>query len=105
MKTLVISSFDINEILSSNCSLNHNELTEIKVFPILSIKILNLHHNKISKIEKGAFYNLTLLEELDLSANDLTTKALMPEIFTGHFNPSLLQPLEHLKVSKMFSLV
>lgn len=78
--------------------LNNNDLTVITPFPVLSIKVLNLHRNKISKIEKGAFYNLTLLEELDLSSNALTAKTLLPEIFEGHFSPSTFEPLQNLKV-------
>lgn len=72
----------------------------VNQFPILAIKVLHLHRNKISKIEKGAFYNLTLLEELDLSSNALTTKALTPDIFEGHYSASTFEPLQNLKVTK-----
>ncbi|KAJ6647296.1 Leucine-rich repeat neuronal protein 1 [Pseudolycoriella hygida] len=81
--------------------LNNNRLTEIPSFPVLSIKVLNLHRNHINKIENLAFYNLTLLEELDLSSNSLTTSALIPEVFAGHFSPSTYQPLENLKVLRL----
>lgn len=79
--------------------LNNNEITIIHPFPVLKIKILNLHRNKISIIDKDAFYNLTLLEELDLSSNALTTRTLLPEIFEGHFSASTFEPLQNLKVS------
>lgn len=73
-------------------------MTEITRFPELSIKILILHRNKISKIEKGSFHNLTLLEELDLSSNELTSTSLLPNVFEGHYSPSVFEPLENLKV-------
>lgn len=79
--------------------LNNNELTTITPFPSLSIKVLNLHRNKITKIDRWAFYNLTLLEELDLSSNALTAKTLLPEIFEGHYSPSLFEPMQNLKVT------
>ncbi|KAG4071851.1 hypothetical protein HA402_006012 [Bradysia odoriphaga] len=81
--------------------INNNELTEINAFPILSIKVLVLRRNKISKIAKGAFYNLTLLEELDLSWNDLSSKVLIPEIFEGHYSPTVYEPLEMLKTLRL----
>lgn len=81
--------------------MNNNELTEINAFPILSIKVLVLSRNKISKIAKGAFYNLTLLEELDLSSNDLQSTALVPEIFEGHYSPTVYEPMENLKIIRL----
>lgn len=57
-----------------------------------------MSRNKIYKIAKGAFYNLTELEELDLSWNNLESKALVPEIFEGHYSPTVYEPMEKLKV-------
>lgn len=69
---------------------------------MLLIKILNLHRNKISKIDRGAFMNLHLLEELDLSSNELTAKTLLPEVFDWEFSTNTIEPLKNLKVTNFF---
>jgi len=81
--------------------LNNNELTTITQFPALLIKTLILHRNKINKIAHAAFSNLTLLEELDLSSNGLTTEILIPEVFEGHYSPTEYEPLENLKILRL----
>lgn len=65
---------------------------------MLSIKVLLLHRNKIAKIDKGAFHNLTSLEELDLSSNELTSQTLLPSVFEGPYSPTTFEPLQNLKV-------
>lgn len=67
-------------------------------FPNLTqVQYLSFHGNKISRIQKLAFYNLTSLEWLDLSDNKLTNVALQKEIFEGHFDPHQYEPLRRLK--------
>jgi len=81
--------------------LNNNELTVVTQFPKMLIKRLILHRNKISKIDDSAFSNLILLEELDLSSNELTSKNLLPTVFRGHYSPTEYQPLENLKILRL----
>lgn len=67
-------------------------------FPNLTeIRFLSFRSNKIRRIEPKAFFNLTLLEWLDLSDNKLTNTALQREIFEGHYDSHELKPLKLLK--------
>lgn len=66
-------------------------------FPELNIKVLSFRHNKINKIEPRAFKNLTLLEKLDLSCNQLDIKSLKKDVFEGHYNAEKYEPLGNLK--------
>lgn len=74
-----------------------NGIEIITQFPNLDIRILSFRHNKIRKIEQRAFFNLQLLEKLDLSDNKLTHDALSRQVFEGHYNAQELEPLENLK--------
>lgn len=80
--------------------LDHNLLEDIDVaFPILRfpLKVIDFRHNKINKLIAKVFNNLTYLEEVDLSFNDLTTEKFKPEIFDGKYAPTEFEPLKSLK--------
>lgn len=66
-------------------------------FPKLDIRVLSFQHNKIRKIVPRAFQNLTLLEKLDLSFNRLTSDILRPEVFEGHYDAHIFEPLQNVK--------
>lgn len=66
-------------------------------FPQLDIKFISFRHNKIRKIEQRAFWNLTLLEKLDLSENKLTIDTLQKEVFEGPYNSQQYEPMKSLK--------
>lgn len=57
-----------------------------------------LSENSISKIEKSAFRNLSVIEEIDLSSNKLTFESLHPNIFEGKYDAVNYEPLKFLKV-------
>lgn len=84
--------------------MDHNELDSINVaFPQLKspLKKVSFSYNKISSIVKEAFKNLSYIEELDLSHNELTSKAFKPEIFRGKYSPDEYQPLVSLKILRL----
>ncbi|KAG5872135.1 hypothetical protein JTB14_013606 [Gonioctena quinquepunctata] len=71
--------------------------TGIKSIPHLEtpfLKSLNLSHNYISSLDAGAFERVTLLEELDLSNNELSDISNHSEIW------KLLQNLQSLNISE-----
>lgn len=78
-------------------SFENNGIAEITPFPTLSIRHLSFRHNRIERIAKQTFKNLTLLEHLDLSFNQLTSNALVPEVFEGKYAPETYEPLKYLK--------
>lgn len=66
-------------------------------FPNMPTRKLTFRYNKIRKIERAAFRNLTDLEQLDLSFNKLTFETLKQEVFEGKFSVDKWEPLENLK--------
>lgn len=76
-------------------------LKHVTSFPPMNVTLLDLSHNEIVTIAASCFYNLTELEILDLSHNLLTTEALTPEIFEGHYSPTTYKPLEKLRVLRL----
>ncbi|XP_053661212.1 leucine-rich repeat neuronal protein 3-like [Anopheles marshallii] len=76
-------------------------LKEVTAFPPMNVTVLDLSHNEIATIEISCFKNLTQLEVLDLSHNRLKTKDLIPEIFIGHYSPSIYEPLKQLRVLRL----
>lgn len=84
--------------------MDHNLLESIDAtFPQLrfALKKVDFSHNKISKIVKNAFINLSFIEEINLSFNDLTTESLKPDVFEGHYSPDEYEPIPTLKVLKL----
>ncbi|KAM8715419.1 hypothetical protein ACLKA7_002468 [Drosophila subpalustris] len=77
--------------------LSHNNLTKIPVLPKYGVKNLYLDYNQISTIAIGAFQNWTELTKLDLSNNELTSKALEPDVFKGPYSAQDFEPLKNLK--------
>ena len=82
----------------SSFSFEENDLKTVTAFPYLNIKVLILKENQISSIEKNAFRELALLEELDLSHNEITFEALRHDIFEGQLDADSYEPLKYLKV-------
>ncbi|KAG5679879.1 hypothetical protein PVAND_009416 [Polypedilum vanderplanki] len=84
--------------------MDHNLLDEIDVpFPTLksALKIIDFSHNKIKKIVKNAFTNLSYVEEIDLSYNDIPTEALKPNVFEGKYSADEYEPIKTLKILKL----
>jgi len=52
-------------------NLSHNKLNDTGIFLQASLEVLDLSHNRIATIMKGAFNNVKLLRVLDLSHNNL----------------------------------
>ncbi|CRK99621.1 CLUMA_CG012933, isoform A [Clunio marinus] len=80
--------------------LDHNLLEDIDVpFPVLRfpLKVIDLRHNKIKKIISKVFYNLSSIEEVDLSFNLMTADNLRPDVFEGKYSPDEYEPLLTLK--------
>lgn len=78
-------------------SFDSNGIEIVTQFPNIDIRTLTFRHNKIRKIESRAFFNLKLLEKLDLSENKLTHDALSRQVFEGHYMAQELEPLINLK--------
>lgn len=84
--------------------MDHNLLEKIDVpFPQLrfALKTVDFSHNKISKIVKNAFTNLSFVEEMNLSFNDLKAEALKLDVFEGHYSPDEYEPIPSLKVLRL----
>lgn len=77
--------------------MEHNNLTTVPVLPTYGVKNLYLGNNQIASITLGAFQNLTELTRLDLSKNQLTSKALLPDVFKGPYSQHDFEPLKTLK--------
>lgn len=60
---------------------DNNNIGHVTEFPTLPLTRLSLRCNRIVKIDDMAFRNLTQLEELNLSGNELTTDNLTPKVF------------------------
>lgn len=84
-------------MLDFSCRFDENGIEEITRFPTLNIRSLSFRHNKISKIQPRAFYNLTSLEMLDLSNNRLTSIVLQKEVFEGPYSSNQYEPLKNLR--------
>lgn len=84
---------------------SNNAITKVPMFPDLIVIRLILKRNAIDSIATQAFRNLTELEELDLSYNNLTFAALRPEVFKGRYNPDNYEPLTALKVHTYIELL
>ncbi|KAF4521506.1 hypothetical protein B566_EDAN001806 [Ephemera danica] len=79
--------------------MDHNLFTHIKPLgSIPGITRLSLSYCRVTVIEELAFQELGNLTFLDLSNNQLTTDALTPNIFKGHYAPDGYMPLKSLKV-------
>lgn len=94
------------EALNATMALTHayfqyNQIKNITVYPNVTIVTLDLSRNQISLIENGAFAELRLLAELDLSNNRLKSEALTPEVFQGRYDPVDYEPLKKLRVLKL----
>ncbi|MCL4123735.1 UNVERIFIED_CONTAM: hypothetical protein GTU68_030591 [Idotea baltica] len=71
-----------------------NALSEVTAFPYMeNLTSISFRSNHISKIDEAAFMNLTNLEYLDLSYNNLTEQSLDPEIFRGPFTDKAPDPI------------
>lgn len=84
--------------------MDHNLIEEIDVaFPALksALKLVDLSHNKLKKLVKNAFTNLSYVEEIDLSYNDLQTEALKPNVFEGKYSPDEYEPIPTLKILRL----
>lgn len=84
--------------------MDHNLLDKVDVtFPKLrfALKTIDLSHNKITKIVKNAFTNLSFVEEINLSFNDLKAEALKPDVFEGNYSPDEYEPIPSLKVLRL----
>lgn len=84
--------------------LDNNQLVNVDVpFPKLrfTLKKIDFRHNKINQIVNNAFTNLTYLEDIDLSFNELTTEKFKPEIFEGKYSPDYYEPMLSLKRLKL----
>ncbi|KAH8306670.1 hypothetical protein KR044_006293, partial [Drosophila immigrans] len=77
--------------------LSKNNLTNIPVLPTYGVKNLFLDYNNISSITIGAFQNMTEITKLDLSNNQLNSKALVPDVFKGPYSAQDFEPLKNLK--------
>lgn len=80
--------------------LDHNQFESIdSAFPVLkfSLKIVDFSHNKISKLPEKLFTELSYLEEIDFSYNELTTDKLIKEAFEGKFAADEFEPLRALR--------
>ncbi|XP_062136128.1 LOW QUALITY PROTEIN: leucine-rich repeat transmembrane neuronal protein 3 [Drosophila sulfurigaster albostrigata] len=85
------------DITFETMKLSYNNLTNIPALPTYGVKKLFLDYNSISSITIGAFQNLTELTKLDLSNNQLTSKALIPDVFKGPYSVQDFEPLKNLK--------
>lgn len=61
--------------------MDNNVIRYVGEYPELPIVNLSLAHNLITEIVAGAFRNLTILKELNLSDNYLMSGSLAPQIF------------------------
>ncbi|EDV98840.1 GH13381 [Drosophila grimshawi] len=77
--------------------MEHNNLTAIPALPTYDVQHLYLGHNQITSITLGAFRNLTKLTTLDLSYNQLSSKALDPDVFQGIYSKNDFEPMKNLK--------
>lgn len=82
----------------TNVFFKYNQITNITVYPDVTIVTLDLSNNRISVIESGAFAELRLLTELDLSYNRLQSDMLTPQVFQGRYDPVEYEPLKKLRV-------
>lgn len=90
--TVLNATDQVYEILK----LDHNNLEAIDVtFPMLKfpLKVIDFSHNHIKRIVPKLFYNLSFIEEVNLSFNDLKSDKLPQEIFEGKYAPDYYQPL------------
>lgn len=84
--------------------MDHNLLEKIDAtFPKLrfALKKIDFSHNKITKIVKNAFTNLSFVEEINLSFNDLKAEELKPDVFEGRYSPDEYEPIPTLKVLRL----
>lgn len=65
------------------------------------ITFIDLSHNEIKFIEKGAFRDLILIEEINLSHNKLTSDVLLPDVFEGRYDETVYEPLKELKTLRL----
>ena len=70
-------SFLIIEVLD----FRYNNIKHISAFPALTIKTIDLSHNKIKKIDNYAFKQLNGLMEVNLGFNLLNYESLEPIVF------------------------
>lgn len=82
----------------TNVYFAYNSIKNITVYPNVTIVNLDLSHNQIALIENGAFAELRLLAQLDLSHNRLKSEMLTPQVFQGRYDPVQYQPLKKLRV-------
>lgn len=82
----------------TNVFFKYNQIKNITVYPNVTIVTLDLSNNQIGLIENGAFAELPLLAELDLSFNRLQSDMLTPQVFQGRYDATEYQPLKKLRV-------
>jgi Leucine-rich repeat (LRR) protein len=84
--------------------MDHNRLEKIDLpFPSLkfALKKIDFSHNNISQIVKNAFTNLSYVNEIDLSFNDLKANTLKPNVFEGRYSADEYEPITSLKVLRL----
>ena len=69
------------DVIFETIRLDYNNISSVTPFLAYDVKNLYLSNNQIKEISKAAFQNLTKLVKLDLSHNQLTSKALDPDVF------------------------
>ncbi|GLH03033.1 Protein artichoke [Gryllus bimaculatus] len=83
---------------------DHNGIAHVEILPAMpNLRRLSFSHNEIQVIDEKAFCNLTALQELDLSSNQLTRSVLKPDVFKGHYDRNEYQPLKNLTVLRLSS--
>lgn len=95
------AALNATDVPYETLKLDHNLLESIDVtFPQLkfSLKRIDFSHNKIASVVVRAFYNLTYIEEIDLSYNDLKQEKFKEsEIFEGKYSDVEWEQLVKLK--------
>jgi hypothetical protein len=103
IKTL--AALNVSEDRKLEVSFSNNHIEDVPRFPKLNIVMLYFHKNQIRSIAPSAFADLTGLDTLDLSYNNLTSDSLYEGVFYGPFNSSEADPgyfplpVKHLNMS------
>jgi Leucine-rich repeat (LRR) protein len=85
--------------VSIEARLDHNNFVHIKSFgSIPGLTRLSLSHCRVTAIDDSVFVDLTNLTFIDLSNNQLTTDALGPNVFKGHYAADGYLPMKSMRV-------